>query len=406
MIGVCFYFQVHQPRRINQDFSFFDIGSSTGYFDDRSNREILLKVAEKCYLPANYMMLDLINKLKGKFRISYAVTGTAIEQFQMYAPEVMRSFQELAQTGCVEFISETYSHSLSYLFSREEFVAQVEKHKKLMQESFGQTPVTFRNTELIYNNSLAKTVEDMGYKVILTEGADQVLGWRTPNYVYVPSGCYKLRALLKNYRLSDDIAFRFSDPNWDHHPLHVDTYSSWLHSIAGQGEVVNLFMDYETIGEHQWADSGIFEFFRRLPETALSHPDFCFTTPSEAADLFSPMARLDVPYTISWADVERDTTAWIGNSMQDASIERIYALEKDIKEFGTQTMIDEWRDLLTSDHFYYMCTKWFSDGDVHKYFNPFKTPHQAFITYMNIVNDLTLKVEEVKENIKCKEQAA
>ncbi|WP_147820765.1 glycoside hydrolase family 57 protein [Salidesulfovibrio onnuriiensis] len=394
MISVCFYFQVHQPMRLNQGYSFFDMGRSHHYRDEQANADILRKVAHKCYLPANRLMLDLIREFRGDFRISYSITGVALEQFQEFCPEVLDSFRELAATGCVEFIAETHYHSLSFLFSREEFRRQVRKHHAVMTEFFGQEPTTFRNTELIFNNELAKEVERLGYRVILAEGADQVLGWRTPNFVYQPAGCEKLKALLKNYRLSDDVAFRFSDRNWDEWPLTVEKYARWVHDVAGSGEVINLFMDYETIGEHQWEDTGIFDFFRALPRAVLSHRDFCFRTPSEAAAGLDPVAQLDVPHFTSWADLERDVTAWLGNPMQDQAAELAYALEQEVIASGDDEMQATWREMLTSDHFYYMCTKWFSDGDVHKYFNPFETPYQAFITYMNALNDFALVLRQ------------
>jgi alpha-amylase len=393
MISVCFYFQVHQPLRLNQRYSFFDIGMNHDYRDDTANRDILRKVADKCYLPANRLMLDLINEFKGKFRISYAITGVAMEQFQEFCPEVIESFRELAATGCVEFIGETHYHSLAFLFSRDEFRRQVKMHERVFKEFFGVKPVTFRNTELIYSNDLALEIEKMGYRTILAEGADHVLGWRSPNFVYQPFGCCKLKALLKNYRLSDDVAFRFSDRGWSEWPVSAERFAKWVHAVAGNGEVVNLFMDYETIGEHQWADTGIFEFFRALPAAVLAHPDFAFQTPAEAAARLDPMAQLDVPHFTSWADLERDVTAWLGNPMQDQAAELAYALEDRVLATGDHDLVATWRELLTSDHFYYMCTKWFSDGDVHKYFNPYETPHQAFITYMNVLNDLTLTVD-------------
>lgn len=393
MISVCFYFQVHQPMRLDQKYTFFDIGRRHDYRDDKANRDILLKVAEKCYLPANRMMLDLIERHQGRFRISYAITGVAMEQFQEFCPEVLDTFRELADTGCVEFIGETHYHSLSFLFSREEFRRQVKMHSRILEEFFGVKPVTFRNTELIYSNDLALEIEKMGYRAILAEGADQVLGWRSPNFVYQPAGCSKLKALLKNYRLSDDVAFRFSDRGWSEWPVTTEKFADWVHAVAGSGEMVNLFMDYETIGEHQWADTGIFEFFRALPDAILSRDDFVFETPGEAAAHLDPMAQLDVPYFTSWADLERDVTAWQGNPMQDQAAELAYGLEDKVMATGDAEIMATWRELLTSDHFYYMCTKWFSDGDVHKYFNPYETPHQAFITYMNALNDLALRLD-------------
>lgn len=388
MVSVIFYFQVHQPFRLRKDYRFFDIGQNHFYEDEEANRAILNKVAEKCYIPTNKLLLELIEKHEGKFKVSFSISGVALEQFEKYNPYVLELYQQLAKTGCVEFINETYYHSLSFLFSKNEFKQQVEAHKKKIEELFGQTPVTFRNTELIYNNDLALFIEKLGYKTILTEGANQILGWRSPNFLYQPKGTMKLNLLLKNFKLSDDIAFRFSNQGWDEFPLTAEKYASWLHSINGSGEVINLFMDYETFGEHQWAETGIFDFMRALPGEVLKHPDFNFLMPKEVANNYSPMAKIDVPYFISWADIERDLTAWLGNPLQDCSIEMAYALEKKIKDSKDIELIHTWRKLLTSDHFYYMCTKWFSDGDVHKYFNPYETPYDAYMVYVNIINDL------------------
>ena len=388
MVAVIFYFQVHQPFRLRKDYRFFDIGANHFYEDVEANEGILNKVAEKSYLPTNNLLLELIDKYEEKFKVSFSISGIALEQFEQYNPQVLESFQQLARTGCVEFINETYYHSLSFLFSRQEFKEQVLAHKKKIKDLFGQTPTTFRNTELIYHNDLAEFIEKMGYKTILAEGANQILGWRSPNYLYQPIGCYKLNLLLKNFKLSDDIAFRFSNRDWNEFPLHADTFAGWLHSINGNGEVINLFMDYETFGEHQWKDTGIFEFMRALPHEVLKHPDYEFLMPKEVSKHYTPLAKIDVPYYISWADVERDLTAWLGNPLQDSAIEMIYSMEKAVKSSKDLDLIHTWRKLLTSDHFYYMCTKWFSDGDVHKYFNPYDTPYDAFLIYSNVMNDL------------------
>ncbi len=396
-VSVCFYFQVHQPFRLRQDYNFFCIGHDHRYEDDENNRNILRKVAQKCYLPANRVMLELVRRHEGRFRISYSISGVCLEQFELYAPEVLDSFRELAATGCVEFINETYYHSLSFLFSKAEFKRQVLAHKQKLKDLFGVTPKTFRNTELIYNNDLASAVEAMGYELILTEGADQVLGWRSPNFLYQPEPTTKLKLLMKNYRLSDDIAFRFSNRGWDGWPLTAEKFASWVFQVAGNGEVINLFMDYETFGEHQWEDTGIFEFLRHMPGKVLEHPDFSFKTPVEVARSYAPVAKISVPYFISWADIERDTTAWLGNPLQDGAIELAYSLERPVLKSKDVGLIHTWRKMLTSDHFYYMCTKWFSDGDVHKYFNPYKTPYDAFVIYCNALNDLkeTLKARGI-----------
>jgi len=396
MPSVCFYFQVHQPYRLRR-YTFFDIGRDHFYEDENANCDILLKVARKCYLPMNKLLLDLVRRYDGRFKVAFSLTGTVLDQFVQWAPEVLRSFQDLAETGCVEFLSETDTHSLAFLFSREEFKEQVRLHDARIEELFGQKPAVFRNTELIYNNDLAKVIEQMGYEAILTEGADALLGWRTPNFVYQPSTCLDLKLLLKNYRLSDDIAFRFSNKEWPEFPLSAEKFAAWAHASNAAGEVLNLFMDYETFGEHQWASSGIFEFMNALPECVMAHPDFDFKTPSEVARSLTPMARLDVPLYISWADAERDLAAWLGNDMQNDAIEALYRLEKRVKALGRDDLLRTWRRLQTSDHFYYMCTKWFSDGEVHKYFNPYGSPYDAYINYMNVLGDFELTIRNLEK---------
>ncbi|MFH1133570.1 MAG: glycoside hydrolase family 57 protein, partial [Nanoarchaeota archaeon] len=336
--------------------------------------------------------LDLIKKHEGRFRVAYSLSGTAMDQFKKFSPETLDSFKRLVDTGCVEILSETYNHSLAFLYSRAEFHRQVELHRELVRREFGVTPTAFRNTELIYSNEVAAEVERMGYKVILAEGADRVLGWRSPNFVYQPEPCSKLRLLLKNYRLSDDIAFRFSNRGWPEWPLTAEKFAGWVHQVNGNGETVNLFMDYETFGEHQWAPTGIFRFMQHLPKEILKHRDNDFLTPSEAIARYPSVGELDIHPFISWADVERDLTAWLGNRMQQSAIAQAYAMEKDVKAANDAAMLRDWRLLQTSDHFYYMCTKWFADGDVHRYFNPYDTPYDSFITYMNVINDLVVRL--------------
>ncbi len=386
MSAICFYFQVHQPYRLRH-YTVFDLGQSHFYEDDRANGEILLKVAHKCYLPMNTLLLDMIRQHEGKFKIAFSLSGVVIEQLAKWAPEVLHSFQELVKTGCVELLSETYAHSLSALYSPAEFKQQVQLHSDLLEKYFNVKPQVFRNTELIYSNRIAEMVEELGYKAILAEGADHILGWRSPNMVYQPSTCLDLKLLLKNYRLSDDIAFRFSNRGWPEFPLTAEKFSHWVHTAGLQGEVINLFMDYETFGEHQWEDTGIFNFMKALPPQIMENPNFRFVTPSEVAASIAPMARLDVPNAISWADVERDLTAWLGNDMQNDAIEAVYRLENSVRATKNTDILKTWRRLQTSDHFYYMCTKWITDGDVHKYFNPYGSPYDAYINYMNVLAD-------------------
>ncbi len=386
MASVCFYFQVHQPFRMRK-FSILDADGD--YFDDSKNASICRKVADKCYLPANSLMLELIKQYDGRFKISYSITGCLLEQLRLYSPEALKSFQELAATGCVEFIGETYYHSLSSLYSLAEFAEQIKMHSLLMQELFGHKPRVFRNTELIYNNGLAKVIEQMGgFEAMLAEGADHILGYRSPNFLYRPVKSRKLKLLLKNYRLSDDIAFRFSNRNWNQWPLTARKFADWVDAVNGNGYVVNLFMDYETFGEHQWKDTGIFNFLKFLPQEILNNPDNDFKTPCEVAASYPAADEVDVPHTISWADIERDLSAWLGNPMQQNAAAELYRLEEKVKNTADESIISDWRNLQTSDHFYYMCTKWFADGDVHKYFNPYDSPYDSYINFMNIIDNL------------------
>ena len=392
MASICFYFQVHQPYRLRH-YTIFD--EEMDYFNDHANRAIFLKVANKCYLPTNRLLLSLIDRMDGRFKISYSITGVVLEQMQYYMPEVLESFVDLADTGCVEFMAETYYHSLSSLYSEHEFHFQVKKHRDTIERLFGQKPRVFRNTELIYNNDVASLVERTGgFDAIITEGADHILGYRSPSFVYRPANDSNMRLLLKNYALSDDIAFRFSNRGWSEWPVTAEKFARWVNCINGNGHAVNLFMDYETFGEHQWADTGIFDFMEHLPEELLKHPDNDFKTPSEVIDAYEPVGVIDVPHVISWADIERDLSAWLGNSMQANALDELYKIESKVKATGDENIIADWRKLQTSDHFYYMCTKYFADGDVHKYFNPYDSPYDSYINFMNVINSLEKRCAE------------
>ncbi len=389
--SVCLYFQVHQPLRLRQ-YRFFDIGKNSHYYDDFTNRTILRRVAKKCYLPMNELLLEQIKANNGAFKVAFSITGTALEQFDRYCPEVLDSFRALAATGCVEFLSETYYHSLASLASEPEFKHQVLKHKAAIEHYFGVTPTTFRNTELIYSDDIADMVDSLGFKTILTEGAKHILGWQSPNYVYKSTAKHVQKLLLRNSGLSDDIAFRFSDRNWDNWPVTVDKYLSWLK--AGDGEIVNLFMDYETFGEHQSAASGIFDFMKYLPSAVIADGEFEFVTPSRAARKHKAVAVLDIPDAISWADEERDTSAWLGNELQNEAFSKLYSLSEKLSLLNDAELWADFGHLQESDHFYYMCTKYFSDGAVHKYFNPYDTPYEAFINYMNVLSDFMIRVDQ------------
>ncbi|MBI5392930.1 polysaccharide deacetylase family protein [Candidatus Woesearchaeota archaeon] len=421
MVNICMYFQVHQPFRL-RNYTVFDIGNNSKYFDTKKNEEICKKVANKCYLPTNKIILDLIKQTNGRFRVAFSISGCALEQFHLYSPEVIQSFRELANTGCVEFLSETYYHSLAYLQSKEEFVKQVNLHKSAIKTIFGQEPTIFRNTELIFNNELANFIESLGYTGILAEGADHILNERSPNLIYGATYSNNIKVLLKNYKLSDDIAFRFSNKDWKEWPLTAEKYVSWINNNSnnnnndnkdnnkdnGDDETINLFMDYETFGEHQWESTGIFDFLKQFPIEFLKlnksnnninddNNDNSFLLPSEVAKK-NIKDIIDVHNFISWADIERDLSAWLGNQIQRSAFHELYQLEKEITETNDKKLMHDWRKLQTSDHFYYMCTKWFEDGDVHKYFNPYESPYDAFITFMNILKDIKIRIRKANEN--------
>ena len=391
MKTVNLYFQVHQPWRLKV-YRFFNIGKDHNYLDDFTNRAIMQKVARQCYLPMNALLLNLIKEHKGAFKCSFSITGTAVEQFRIYAPEVLDSFRALAETGCVEFLAETYSHSLAALSSKEDFVEQVKLHSKMIKEEFGKKPVAFRNTELIYSDQIGEMVSALGFKTILAEGAKHVLGWKSPDYVYTNAIDNRLRVLLRNYKLSDDIAFRFSNQGWDQYPLTADKFAGWVKESAG--EVVNLFMDYETFGEHQKATTGIFDFMKALPAAILSQGDMKFATVSEAAKASQPIGVLHCPHVMSWADEERDVTAWLGNELQNEAFSKLYGLKDKVKALKNADFEYVWNFMQTSDHFYYMATKWLSDGDVHSYFNPYGSSYEAFINYMNVLADFEIEVDK------------
>jgi alpha-amylase len=352
------------------------------------------RVAAEGYLPMNALLLRLIKECGGAFKASFSITGSAIGQFREYAPQVLESFRELAATGCVEFLAETYSHSLASLIDEEEFRDQVEMHSALIEKEFGQRPRAFRNTELIYSDRIGEIVAQMGFRTMLAEGAKHVLGWKSPNYVYAAALDQKMHLLLRNYKLSDDIAFRFSARGWDQWPLTADKFLSWLTAEDMPGDVVNLFMDYETFGEHQKPDTGIFEFMDRLPRVAVASGKVQFATVSEAAARLQPVSVLHSPHAMSWADEERDVTAWLGNELQNEAFQTLYAQREKVKQIADPDFSYVWQFMQCSDHFYYMATKWFSDGDVHSYFNPYDSAYEAFINYMNVLSDFIIELDK------------
>lgn len=387
MPDICLYAQVHQPWRLRR-FRVFDIGTGTPWFDDELNRRIIQRVARKCYIPANRLLTRLIRESRGDFRLALSITGTAIEQMEAWAPEALQSFQELVATGGVELLGETSHHSLAGLADHGEFRAQVRQHTRLIQRWFSQAPRVFRNTELIYADALASEIQSLGFQGVMVEGAAHVLDWRSPNFVYESAAAPGLRILPRNYQLSDDVGFRFSRQDWDAWPVTAEKYAGWV--AGAQGDTVNLYVDYETFGEHQWEETGIFEFLRHLPQECLRR-GVGFTQPGLLAGR-PPRGRLSFPSPTSWADTERDTSAWLGNRIQQAAHERLYQLRPAVMATCDTGIVDAWRRLTTSDHVYYMCTKWFADGDVHRYFSPYPGPYDAFVTFMNVLEDLAVQV--------------
>jgi alpha-amylase len=392
--AICFYFQVHQPFRLKR-YRFFDLGHDHYYYDDFSNESIMRKVAEKCYLPANNIILDLIQKNKGKFKVTFSLSGLVINQFRLYAPEVLDSFRKLAETGMVEFLAETNSHSLVSLRSRSEFERQINNHKEMLKQFLGFEPTSFRNTELIYSDTIGSWVADMGFKSIMTEGAKHVLGWKSPNYLYCNSINPRLKVLLRNFVLSDDIAFRFSNRNWNSWPLTADKYASWINKLAPKSELINIFLDYETFGEHNWKETGIFDFLSHMPGAILKKTPFKFMTPTEIVETLQPVSAISIPSPISWADEERDITAWLGNELQVAALDKLYSLSGKVNKCEDDLIKKDWEYLQSSDHFYYMATKFFSDGAVHAYFNPYETPYDAFMNYMNVLSDFEIRLKKI-----------
>lgn len=393
--GIVLYLHVHQPLRV-RDYSIFDTAERHDYFtgdedNDRNNERVFRKVVEKSYRPMNTLLEKLLAR-HPDFKVSFSITGTFIEQAEMWAPDILESFKRLVRTGQVEVVAETYYHSLAFFYSRSEFEHQVELHKKKIRDLFGVETAVFRNTELSYNDELARWADEYGFKGILAEGWDPILEWRSPNHMYRPAGTRNIRLLLKNYRLSDDVAFRFSNQGWEQWPLTADKYNTWMNAAAADCQIVNLFMDYETFGEHQWHDTGIFDFFEKFISKWLDHPGNTFYTPSEAVATHQPMGEISMPHTVTWADAERDLSAWLGNSMQQEALRHLYALEDGILRTGDESLIADWRKLQTSDHVYYMCTKWFTDGDVHAYFSPYDSPYDAFLYFMNALRDVRYRL--------------
>ena len=392
MKSICFYFQIHQPFRL-KTYRFFDIGNDHYYYDDFANDDIITRIAQRSYLPANQMLLEMIKENGKKFKVAFSISGTALEQLEQYVPEFIDSMKELADTGCVEFLSETYAHSLSSLVDPEEFISQIKSHDAKIYQLFGQRPKVFRNTELIYDDDIASIVASLGFKGAITEGAKHILGWKSPNYLYKAASAPKLKLLLKNSKLSDDIAFRFSNPEWSAYPLTADKYINWISALPEEEMLINLFMNYETFGELQPRESGIFEFMKALPRFAAQN-NIEFMTPSEVVSKMKPVGELSVMHPISWADEARDTSAWMGNILQEEAVNKLYCLSERIQLIQDKRIRQDWNYLQASDHFYYMSTKHSSDGSVHSHYSPYDSPYSAFTNYMNVLSDFLIRVRE------------
>lgn len=385
--SVVLYFHVHQPYRLKL-YSYFDIGRERAYFDDRLNEKIVRRVAERSYIPVTQLLRRAVDATDGRFRCAFSITGTVIEQLERWAPDALRSFQDLVATRAAEVVAETSHHSLAAYGDLDEFRAQVASHADRIASVFGSRPTSFRNTELVFDDGVARAVEGLGFEALLGEGADRLLRRRSTHLVRRPLGCERLGLLLRDYRRSDDIAFRFADRARRGDPLTAAEFAASLNALPRRAQVACLFMDFETAGEHQHADSGILRFFEALPAAVLAHRRLAFATPTEAVRLHPAQGEISAPDPVSWADQERDLTAWLGNDMQRSAHDALYEILPVVRRSADAELLDAWRRLSTSDHVYYMCTKWFSDGDVHKYFSPYDTPHAAFVAFMNAVDDL------------------
>jgi alpha-amylase len=386
MRTICLYFQIHQPFRLKR-YRFFNIGNDPYYYDDYLNESIISRVAERSYLAANKAIRQIIKEYGSKFKVAFSISGIALDQLEIYSPEVIESFQKLAKTGSVEFLSETYSHSLVALKNKDEFVRQVNEHRQKIKQLFDQEPTVFRNTELIYSDQIGADVAEMGFSAMLTEGARHVLGWKSPNYLYCNAINPRLKVLLRNFRISDDIAFRFSNTAWSEFPLTAEKFTGWIKKLDKKEETVNIFIDYETFGEHQWMETGIFDFLKALPGMIYKNTNFTFSTPGEIAKGLLPISTISVPYPISWADEERDLTAWLGNEMQVDAFNRLYSFTDKVNQCDDEKIRKDWKYLQASDHLYFMATKFFTDGAYHAYYNPYESPYEAYINYMNVLSD-------------------
>lgn len=394
MPALCLCYEVHEPYQLRH-YTVFDMGQNSIYEDDDRNIDVMLHTARVCYLPMNDLLLKMIRRYGKDFRLTFCISGTALDQFEQYAPEVLESFQALAATGNVEFAAETMPHSFAFLYSRDEFIRQVEEHAKRIKRLFGKKPTTYRNAELVYNNDLANCLAELGFKTVLAEGAEHVLGWRSSNFVYAPLNQPEMRLLMRNVSLSTDIGRRFNDHSWNEWPLTAEKFAGWIHALP-EAQVINLFNDYHVFGLRMPASSGIFNFFEKLPEAVLSNPAYSFATCSEIAKKCKPAAEIDVPEFMSWDDSGRDLTAWLGNDMQKDAIHTLYAMTERIRALGNPDLLRDFERLQTTDHFHNMSTKWFTLYMPDRP-NTYPSPYDAYIVYMNVVSDLEMRLKAAEE---------
>ncbi|HOI49063.1 MAG TPA: glycoside hydrolase family 57 protein [Prolixibacteraceae bacterium] len=390
MKSLCLLFQVHHPFRFRR-YRFFDIGNDHYYYDDYANETEVRNLADRCYLPANKLLLKLIGKTGGKFRVAFSISGVALEQFELYAPEVIDSFRELAQTGSVEFLAETWAHSLAALYNPAVFQEQVKRHQLKVEELFGQKPVVFRNTEMIYSDEIGQMVADLGFRGMVTEGPKHILGWKSPNFLYCNPINPRLKVLMRNFRLSDDLTFHFSNPEWSEYPLTPEKYVDWIATGDPREEVVNIFLEYATFGEYQKKESGIFTFLEKLPAQVFKTPGLNFATPGEVTERLQPVSAVTVPHPISWSDEERDLSLWQGNELQNEAVAKLYESASRMSRCNNPELLKDWNYLQASDHFHCMSTKFFNSG-AHPRQNYYSSPYEAFINYMNVLSDFRLRL--------------
>ena len=395
MKTICFYLNVHQPIRL-RTYRFFDIGASDYYFDDYQNRYIVRRMSERSYLPMNNLLMQLIEKYEGKFKLALSISGVTLDLFEKYAPDTLESFKRLVATGCVEIVGETYAHSFASLFKKAEFERQVKLQNQALKKHFGVKPKVFCNSELVYSDEIGAMVADLGFKAVITEGAKHILGWKSPNFVYANALNDKLAVLLRNYSLSEDIVMRFSNKQWSEYPLTAEKYVSWMLATGEGQQCINLCMDYEAFGDHHTADTGIFDFMQALPQQVFNSQQLQFGTPSEVVAQNKPVAAIHVPLPISWIDEERALTRWTVNDLQRDAFDKLYNLQIPLRS-KNQTLQEAYMAMQDCSNFYYMNMGNLAVDMTNKYTNPYGSAYQAYINYMNIISDMQIRTGKTRK---------